>query len=166
MLKNKFCEISSLLVLEAAKSNLQKTAVLDNCTMQDSQGKTSPNWRYSVPCEIYLIPLGRSCRLQKGILCTEHWGTNSRIIPEHETAKVHVYYFRCNFDFSLHRRQVSAGASKNWNILVRLVELLYTLNSPDNITSDEHLSSALHKQHQGAVLQHWTQPPHSSWSAY
>lgn len=72
-------------------------------------------------------------------------------------AKVHVYYFGSNFNFS--GRQVSAGASKNRNILVNsLVELLHMLNSPDNITSNEHLSNALHKQHQGSVLQQWTQP--------
>lgn len=78
-------------------------------------------------------------------------------------AKGHVCYFKSNFDFSvlIPSRQVSAGASKNWNILVNsLVELLYMLNSPDNITSDEHPSNALHKHHQGTVLQHWTQPLH------
>lgn len=78
-------------------------------------------------------------------------------------AKVHVYYFRSNFGFTvcIHSRQVTAGASKNLNILVNsLVELLYTLNSPDNIASDEHLSNALHKQDQSTVLQHWTQPLH------
>lgn len=100
-----------------------------------------------------------SYSLQKATLCTANRGTNSRIIPEQDMAKVHVYYFGSNFNFSIwiHSRQVSAGASKNRNILVNsLVELLYMLNSPDNITSNEHLSNVLHKQHQGTVLQHWT----------
>lgn len=69
-------------------------------------------------------------------------------------AKVHVYYFGSNFNSSvwIHSRQVSAGASKNRNILVNsLVELLYMLNSSDNITCSEYLSNALHKQHKAQL---------------
>lgn len=87
-------------------------------------------------------------------VCAQHTEELILELPQHEMAKVHVYYFRSNFCFSvwIHSRQVSAGASKNCNILVSsLVELLYMLNSADNIASHEHLSKALHKHHQGTV---------------
>lgn len=153
---------------------------LKHSPTESRQDQSQMKIRCSIPCDTYLIQLGQSAldvvlmkrnsyRLQKATLCTAHQGTNSRIYPEEEMAKVHVYYFRSNFNSSvwIHSRQVSAGASKNRNILVNsLVELLYMLNSPDNITSDEHLSNALHKQHQGTVLQHWIQPLLWGWPAY
>lgn len=59
-----------------------------------------------------------------------HWSGTS-IIYSTQMAKVHVCHFKSNFFFPvrMYNRQVSTGASKNWNILINNVELLYIWSS-------------------------------------